>query len=93
MSALVSIGLGFLCSYPPLPGIESPFAVALPLASSIFKDLPKCSVPLSSKALFKADLLLNLTNAIPFDFPSGLISKLTLRIYPHGASNSLMSES
>jgi len=43
--------------------------------------------------LFKADLLLNLTNAIPFDFPSGLMSKFKLMIYPHGSNKALISES
>lgn len=45
--------------------------------------LPQISDPESYKALFKEDLLLNLTKAIPLDFPSGLISKLILIISPH----------
>jgi len=95
MTAVVSIGL---CpprspKFLPLPGIVSPLAVGFPLASSIFKDLPRCSVPLNYKALFKADFLENLTKAIPLDLPSGLASKLMLRIYPHGYNKLLTSES
>lgn len=97
MLALVSIGLCYLCwpfpKFFPLPGIDCPLGVGFPLASSIFKFLPKCSTPLSSKAAFNSDLFPNLTNAIPLDFPSGLESKLTLRMVPHGSNKALISES
>ena len=77
----------------PLPGMLYPLAVGFPLAYSTFIDLPKCSVPVISKALFKADFFPNLTKAIPFGFPSGLMSKLTLRMVPHSSNKSLTSES
>lgn len=96
ISALVSIGLCSLCWPPkflPLPGMDYPLGVGFPLASSIFKALPICSVPLSSKAAFNSDLFPNLTKAIPLDFPSGLESKLTLRMFPHGSNKALISES
>ena len=65
----------------------------LPRACSTLIYLPKCSIPLNSKDLFKADFLENFTKAIPFDFPSGLINRFTFKISPHYSNNCLMSES
>ena len=77
--------------FRPLPCMVSPFPVAFPLASSTLIDLPMCYYPLRAKALSKDDLRLNLTKAIPLGFPSGLINKLMLMIYPHDSNISLTS--
>ena len=44
-----------------------------------------------ARALFKCDLLPNLTKAIPLGFPSGLIKTLRCKIYPHDSKSSLIS--
>jgi len=52
-----------------------------------------CSVPLSSRALLKDDLVENLTKANPFGFPSGLEISFTLSMFPQESNKSLTSAS
>jgi len=55
------------------------------------RDLPRCSLPLSSTALLNEDFFENLTKAVPFDLPSSLVKSLTSVTFPHSLKKSLIS--
>lgn len=59
--------------------------------SSMVRDLPRCSLPLSSIALLNEDFLENLTKAVPLDLPSSLVKSLTSVTFPHSLKKSLIS--